>query len=96
MKLKNVFVALIMSLGLSFQAVARDYNDQPGMYEVVADGLIVRPLTLGGAAVGLVSWVVTLPYSIPTGNAGEWGKDHVLRPLKCTFNRPLGEIAPCP
>ena len=97
MKLKNVFFSIIISVGLSFQAVAADYNDfdeQPNMAVMAVDGLLVRPLTLGVAAVGFVGWVVTLPFSIPGGNAGEVGEAWVSDPLTYTFYRPLGEMAP--
>lgn len=88
-----------MSACLSFQATAGsydhrsdDYSEQPNAGLMMVDGLFVRPLTLGLAAVGFVGWVVTLPFSIPGGNADEVGEAWVSDPLKYTFMRPLGEM----
>jgi len=98
-KLKQVFLAAVLSAGLSFQAVAQsygaggvDYGEEPSAGVMMVDGLLVRPLTLGFAAIGLIGWVVTLPFSIPGGNAGEMGEAWVSAPVKYAFMRPLGEM----
>ena len=77
-RLKNIFLAVIVSAGLSFQATAADYvddyNERPGMGMMAADGLLVRPLTLGVAAVGFVGWVVTLPFLFLEVTLARWAK----------------------
>ena len=89
--------ALSMSLALSVppgspRAAGDRYQREPTAEEMFADAVIVRPLTLVASGVGLAAWVVTLPFSIPSGSAGDAGKAWVLDPLEYTFMRPLGEM----
>ena len=76
----------------SLSARNYEYNQGATGGEMLADAVIVRPLTLAASAVGLAAWVVTLPFSIPAGNAGESGKAWVGDPLKYTFMRPIGNM----
>jgi len=95
-------LAIVLALGLgglpqvgsarSFSDHGYDYNQQPTGGEMMADAVLVRPLTLAATAVGAIAWVITLPFSIPAGNAGEAGHAWVGGPLKYTFMRPLGEM----
>jgi hypothetical protein len=57
---------------------------------MLADTVMVRPLTLIGTAVGVVTFVVTLPFSALGGNVGDAGRILVVDPAKYTFIRPLG------
>jgi hypothetical protein len=57
---------------------------------MLADTVLVRPLTLVGTAVGVVTFIVTLPFSALGGNVGEAGQTLVVDPAKYTFVRPLG------
>ena len=99
MKKKSAAMAMAMVLGLSGlsgagSAVARDleYFEHEKAAHMWADAVIVRPLTLLATGVGAVTWVVTLPFSIPAGNSEEAGRAWVGGPLKYTFMRPLGEM----
>jgi hypothetical protein len=47
---------------------------------------------LVGTIIGTVTYIVTLPFSLLGGNAGEAGKAMVVEPAKYTFVRPLGEL----
>ena len=60
--------------------------------EQFADLAAVRPMTLIASGVGLAAWVVTLPFSLPAGNADQIGQEWVLDPLNYTFNRPVGAM----
>ena len=101
MKKRLMTFAMTMTLGLfvlsSSTSVARDfyddrYGDEPSSGEMFVDAIAVRPLTLVGSAVGLVGWVVTLPFTLFSGNAGDAGQAWVLDPLAYTFVRPLGQM----
>ncbi len=99
MKKKSAAWAMAMVIGLSglsgaANVSARDYyyNDRPTGAEMWLDAALVRPMTLAATAFGAFYWVVTLPFSIPAGNADEAGKAWVADPLKYTFMRPLGEM----
>ena len=88
-------MAMVLALGIVSSGVsfASDiYNDEPTTGEMLADAAIVRPLTLVASAVGAVTWVITLPFTFASGNAGEFGKAVVVDPLEYTFARPVGDM----
>jgi hypothetical protein len=60
--------------------------------DIPADVLIVRPLTLVGAVLGTVLFVVALPFSIPSGSVETTAEKLIMEPFKFTFTRPLGEF----
>ena len=89
-------IGATFALGLlsSSQSVAGDHDRQePTGSEMFLDAVVVRPMTLTASAVGLVAWVVTLPFTIPSGGAADAGKSWVADPLEYTFVRPLGDIS---
>jgi hypothetical protein len=67
-------------------------HEQPSSDQMLADALLVRPLMIGATAVGIVTFVVTLPFSVLGGNVDEAAKALVLEPAGYTFVRPLGDI----
>ena len=76
-------------------AAAADVDDNYGLSRSEAmfiDGLVVRPVMLVGSALGLVTFVGTLPFTILSGNVDEAGKALVVEPVEYTFTRPLGEM----
>lgn len=54
--------------------------------------LVSRPLTAAATVAGAGVWVVTLPFSLVGGNAGEAAKTLVAEPFTYTFARPLGHM----
>lgn len=95
-KLKTMIcgIALTLGLGLSGTGLATDANaEDPTAGEMLADATVVRPMTFVASAVGLAAWVVTLPFTIPSGSAADAGKSWVVDPLEYTFVRPLGDIS---
>jgi hypothetical protein len=67
-------------------------NEEPTAGTMLADAFMVRPFMLVSTVVGAVTYVVTLPFSLLGGNAGEAGKSLVVEPARYTFVRPLGEL----
>ena len=67
-------------------------NEEPTGGSMLADAFMVRPFMLVGTIVGTVTYIVTLPFSLLGGNAGEAGKSLVVDPARYTFVRPLGEL----
>ena len=67
-------------------------NEEPTAGPMLADAFMVRPFMLVGTIVGTVTYIVTLPFSLLGGNAGEAGKSLVVDPARYTFVRPLGEL----
>jgi hypothetical protein len=60
--------------------------------DMVLDLLVMRPLGLLATGVGSVVFVVSLPFSLPSGSAGEAACELVSQPLAYTFTRPLGDF----
>jgi hypothetical protein len=95
-KLMSYFVAIMLVVtnpAIASSANAGYYDehaDAPTAGTMLADTVMVRPLTLIGTVVGVVTFVVTLPFSALGGNVGEAGQILVVDPAKYTFIRPLG------
>jgi hypothetical protein len=67
----------------------------PSGSSMLADIIIARPLGLLATVVGAAAWVVSLPFSLPSGSADEAAQALVGDPAAYTFKRPLGEIPDC-
>ena len=61
---------------------------------IVLDAFLLRPLGLVATVLGAATFVVTLPFSLPTRSADDAAKVLVVKPLEYTFARPLGEVEP--
>jgi hypothetical protein len=59
---------------------------------MVFDTIIMRPLGIVASVIGAATFVVSLPFSLPTGSADEAAQKLLAEPLKYTFARPLGEF----
>ena len=100
MRLAAAAVAVTIAMGslaitgCTARDTGRNYSggEAPTRGEMVADAAAVRPMTLWASAIGAVGWVVTLPFTIPSGSAGDTAKAWVGDPLKYTFCRPIGEM----
>jgi hypothetical protein len=62
---------------------------------MLLDTVFLRPVSLVGVAVGAAAWIVSLPFSLPSGSTGEAWDALVETPLNYTFSRPLGDISSC-
>lgn len=63
--------------------------------DMAADLLIVRPLGLVGTVIGAAGFVLSLPFTLPTGSAGNAAHELVRKPFEYTFDRPLGDFDRC-
>ncbi|MCC4115485.1 hypothetical protein LLG90_09000 [Aromatoleum toluclasticum] len=86
-------VLLTMSAGVSAQQAGTVTGDRAG--DMTADLLLVRPLGLVGTVIGAAVFVVALPFTLPTGSAGDAAHELVGKPFEYTFNRPLGDFHYC-
>jgi hypothetical protein len=73
---------------------AAPQHRRPSAELMMLDGLIYRPLSLAGTIIGTGVFIVTLPFSLPGGNADDAGRRLVLEPARDTFTRCLGCIDP--
>jgi hypothetical protein len=93
--LRNLVPVLVAAAALAMppSALASGYiSDEPTPEAMLADGLIIRPLGICATVLGAATWIVTLPFSLLGGNAGEAADALVVEPAKFTFTRPLGDL----
>lgn len=90
------FVLAVSNIAFTSSASAMttfyEEGGKPTGGEMLADTVLVRPLMLVGTAVGIVTFVITLPFSALGGNVDEAAKTLVYEPAKYTFVRPLGDL----
>ncbi len=92
--------ATLCSTGLALSGPAaateydRGYLDSEGPHgaDMAGDLFIVRPATAGITVIGTAVWLVSLPFTLIGGNAGEAGKTLIVEPFSYTFARPLGHM----
>ncbi len=81
-------------LGYSLDRAGRGFerkaDAEPSAAVVVADGLIARPLGLATTIAGTGLFVLTLPFSAPSGSVNEAAQGMIVRPGGYTFVRPMG------
>lgn len=84
-------------LALSCAALADDPGSVSGDKgtDMLVDAVVVRPLGIVGTVMGAAITVVTLPFTLPAGNAGEAADYMIVKPAEYTFNRPLGDFHHC-
>lgn len=67
-------------------------EEGPSAGAMVGDLVGVRPIGIVTTTLGLVGYVISLPFSLPGGNSGDVWEKCVKEPAKYTFVRPLGEF----
>ena len=89
-------LALILSVGpvLAYED-QEQANREPRGEEMMADAFVARPLGLVAMVLGAVTFVVSLPFTLPSGSADSAQKALVRAPTVYTFKRPLGRFLSC-
>jgi len=81
-------------LGYSLERADRGFerkaDAEPSATVVAFDGLIARPLGLATTIGGTGLFLVTLPFSVPSGSVNEAAQGMIVRPGGYTFVRPMG------
>ncbi len=90
-------VCMLLLAGVALaqeEEVIQDPNlsREPTAGEMLIDLSILRPLGLVGTALGVVTYVIALPFTLPTKSAKKAGEKLVMNPVKYTFTRPLGQM----
>ena len=83
-------ISLALVLLVPQMAYSQAVEEEPSAAAMAGDLVIARPLLLVTTVAGIVIYVVSLPFSLAGGNAGEAGKTLVVGPAKATFVRCLG------
>jgi hypothetical protein len=84
-------VAAPPALALDQDQITRQPTDD----EMLADGLIARPMGLIATLIGAAAFVVTLPFTIPSNSYDRAASTLVAEPARYTFKRPLGQFDSC-
>jgi hypothetical protein len=92
--MKRSLTAVLFAAILSVQPALADEQLPPDRRsgDMMLDALIARPLGLIGLVVGSATWVVALPFTLPSGSVGTATENLILKPVRYTFLRPLGEV----
>ena len=89
--------ALVLAVGVP-PALALDQEQitrEPTGNEILADGLIARPLALIATVIGAAAFVVILPFTIPSKSTDRAAAILVAEPARYTFQRPIGQFDSC-
>jgi len=91
-----VLAALLAVTQLVFVPTAAagnyDLESEPSSGAMLADMFMIRPTMLVGTAIGVATFVVSLPFTLLGGNMDQAANQLVSKPVKYTFVRPLGEF----
>jgi hypothetical protein len=68
--------------------------EKPGPGKMALDASIGRPVGLAATAIGTTLFVLTLPFTAPSGSAPAAREGLVRTPARWTFKRPLGQRDP--
>ncbi len=85
-------IGMILFISISITPLSAAEPTEPSPDEIAADLLFIRPVAFTSIILGSGIFVISLPFTIPTGNIVLAGKKLVVVPLKYTFSRPLGQL----
>lgn len=92
-RVSKLFFVLSMALILIMPRTAlaaKSIEEKPSALAMTGDLVVARPFLLAMTVLGTATYLVSLPFSLLGGNAGEAGKTLVVGPAKATFVRCLG------
>ena len=92
MGIKRLVTALMISCLMLPQALWAEsaIDESPNEWAMVGDLLVARPVGLVMTAGGAAVWLVSLPFTLLAGHAGEAAETLILGPGETTFMRCLG------
>lgn len=90
-----VMVAALVCTTTGFSALAQDQKleDKVTPEGMMVDFVLLRPLGVVATVVGTAFFIVSLPFSGPSGSADVAFKKLVKEPASFTFARPLGQVS---
>jgi len=90
---RRATVSFVIGCLLLPQALWAQYaaiDDKPNEFAMVGDLLVARPIGVVMTAGGVAAWVLSLPFTLLAGHAGEAAETLMLGPAAATFMRCLG------
>jgi len=88
-------IALMLSAGTALAYDQEQALREPNGSEQFVDAVVGRPLGLFALVVGAATWVVSLPFTLPSQSVHSAAKGLVADPAQWTFGRPLGQFVDC-
>ncbi len=89
--MKKTLLVAVLAFSLVLPSVPA-FADDPAAGVIVADVLVVRPISFVGSILGTVFFVVSLPVTIPSRSVDVVARKLVVEPWKFTVTRPVGEF----
>ncbi|AHI29515.1 hypothetical protein [Marinobacter similis] len=91
-KISRTLMATLAACLLAFSSVghAKAVDESPSALAMTGDAIFARPVLFATTVIGSAVYLVSLPFSLLGGNAGEAGEVLVVGPAKATFVRCLG------
>jgi hypothetical protein len=86
----GLVLGMAMMLLLPQVGYSQAIEEDPSALAMAGDLLVARPLGVLATVAGTAIYVVSLPFSLAGGNAGEAGEALVVGPARTTFARCLG------
>lgn len=83
---------ILLPLGSAALGESDSASDDLKAEKMAIDVAIIRPLGIVASVAGCAIYLVSLPFSIPGGNADKVWETTVIEPVKFTFDRPVGEF----
>jgi hypothetical protein len=90
--------ALAVAVGAATPVLALDQEQlgrEPTTNEVMTDALLARPLGLIATGLGALTYVVALPFTLPSGTTDRAYQTLIAEPARYTFKRPIGQMDSC-
>ncbi len=88
--MKKVILSIVMVAFIFNSVPAFAQYEEPAM---IADVLVVRPVSLAAIVVGAAFFIVALPFAITSGSVETVAQTLVGEPFRFTFTRPIGDFS---
>ncbi len=90
--MKKRLIAISCAVTIAVLPVASARATTTSTQDVAADALVVRPLCFVATILGSAVFVVTLPFTAPSGGVDTAAEALVVKPAHATFTRELGDM----
>lgn len=91
--MKRLLAVLAIAMVTALPAMAEEQlPEERRGGDMAVDLVLARPIGLLSIIGGSVLFVVSLPFTIPSGSVGAAADELVRKPINYTFRRPLGQI----
>jgi hypothetical protein len=89
--MRNKLITFLVLFALIVSAVPAIANE-PSDADIIVDVLLVRPISIVAIVTGSVIFVVSMPFTLPTGSGKIVSQRLVEDPVEFTFVRPVGDF----